>query len=210
MVRAKVNTRRQTIWTWTIVVVALSLGTLLSGVIAAALLDVFINRPAEGGGSVTTIIPGFVYATATVLKVCILTGVVSLVIQLIKVAVARVLDHAPRVPVGKFPILGIVSTFVAPLTPLVGTLVVLISQAFPNDAAGPSISEFSQISRTAVLVSLFLISAGALLAVASLLKRERPQLVPWLGLIINAILIGLFWHFEFYAIGFDQDAWAPR
>jgi len=24
------------------------------------------------------------------------------------------------------------------------------------------------------------------------------------------VLIGLFWHFQFYARGFDQDTWAPR
>jgi hypothetical protein len=30
------------------------------------------------------------------------------------------------------------------------------------------------------------------------------------GLLVNALLIGLFWRLRFYALGFDQDAWAPR
>ena len=31
-----------------------------------------------------------------------------------------------------------------------------------------------------------------------------------LGLAMDAALIALFWHFEFYALGLDQDTWAPR
>ena len=59
---------------WAIVVVNLTLGTFLSATLAAIILDALIARPAVGGGSVTTIIPGFVYATATVMKVCIFAG----------------------------------------------------------------------------------------------------------------------------------------
>ena len=184
---------------WVIVVVSLTLGTFLSGVISAFLLDAFIERPVEGGGSVTTIIPGFTYATATVMKVCILAGLASIVISLIN-----------RAASSNTPIWGIASTVLAPLTPLVGTLVILIAQRFAHSADEPSISDFSQISRVAVLVSLFFISAGAAAAVISLAKRERPRMVPVVGLIVNAILIALFWHFEFYAVGFDQDTWAPR
>jgi hypothetical protein len=29
-----------------------------------------------------------------------------------------------------------------------------------------------------------------------------------LGVITNACLIGPFWYFEFYKLGFDQDRWA--
>jgi hypothetical protein len=73
---------KQTIGIWAIVVSTLIVGTLLSAIFAAVILDVAIERPAVGGGSVTTIIPGYVYATATVMKVCILTGLVSIVILL--------------------------------------------------------------------------------------------------------------------------------
>jgi hypothetical protein len=184
-----VNTNKQSIRIWTIVVVTLTLGTLLSAILAAALLDALIERPESGGGSVTTIIPGYVYASATVMKVCILAGLVSAVIPLKKLLwAAENTLRAPSLSVQKPPIWGITSTALAPLTPLVGALVVLI----------------------AVAINLFLISAGAVSAVTSLLKCERPRLVPVVGLITSALLIGLFWHFEFYAFGFDQDTWAPR
>ncbi len=183
---------------WVIVVVSLTLGTFWSGVIAAVSLDAFIERPEVGGGSVTTIIPGFTYATATVMKVCILAGLASIVISLINRGASNL------------PIWGVASTALAPLTPLVGTLVVLIAQRFAFSVDGPSISDFSQISRVAVFVSLFFISAGVVSAVISLVKRERPRMVPVVGLIVNATLIALFWHFEFYAVGFDQDTWAPH
>lgn len=183
---------------WVIVVVSLTVGTFLSGVISAVLLDAFIVRPVEGGGSVTTIIPGFTYATATVMKVCILAGLASIVIALINRGATNL------------PIWGITSTALAPLTPLVGTLAILIAQRLAFSANEPSISEFSLISRVAVFISLFFISLGAVSAVISLVKRERPRMVPVVGLILNATLIALFWHFEFYAVGFDQDTWAPQ
>jgi hypothetical protein len=168
---------------------------------------------------VTTIIPGYVYATATVMKVCILAGLVSVVIALLK----RLLAHRalrapafcarpiPRVSSARtLPIWAIISTVLAPLTPLVGALVIIVSQSLPRYASGSLIADFSRFSRVAVAVNLFLIAAGAASAVTSLAKHERPRLVPLVGLITNAVLIGLFWHFEFYAIGFDQDTWAPR
>jgi hypothetical protein len=205
-----VNTNRQSIRLWAIVVVTLTLGTLLSSILAAALLDALIERPEVGGGSVTTIIPGFVYATATVMKVCILAGLVSLVVTLTKLVSAQTAENAfptPTLSAQRLPIWGIASTTLAPLTPLVGTLVVLISQTLATE---PLIADFSQFSRIAVAVSLLLIAAGAVFAVTSLVKHERPRLVPVVGLVTNVVLIGLFWHFEFYAFGFDQDTWAPR
>lgn len=202
-----------TIGIWAIVVSTLTLGTLVSAILAAVVLDVLIVRPALGGGSVTTIIPGYVYATATVMKACILAGLVSVVILLMKrVLVDRTETtlRAPTLSARRFPIWGITSTVLAPLTPLVGALVIIMAQTRADDPSGPLISDFSQISRVAVAVNLFLISAGAVSAVTSLLKHERPRLVPVVGLITNVVLIGLFWHFEFYAVGFDQDTWAPR
>ncbi len=196
--------------TWAIVVVTLTLGTLVSSILAAALLDALIERPELGGGSVTTIIPGFVYATATVMKVCLLAGLVSLVVTLIKLVSSQTAEKTfptPTLSVQRLPIWGIASTAIAPSTPLVGTLVVLISQTL---GAEPLITDFSQFSRIAVAVSLFLIAAGAAFAFTSLVKHERPRLVSVVGLITNVVLIGLFWHFEFYAFGFDQDTWAPR
>ena len=198
---------RQTIPIWAIVVVTLTLGTLLSAILAAVFLDALIERPELGGGSVTTIIPGYVYATATVMKVCILVGLVSVVMLLGKRVLAGDTLRAPALS-RSLPIWAITSTALAPLTPLVGALVVLIAQTFPESA--PSITDFSRFSSVAVVVNLFLISLGAVFAVASMVKHEHPRLVPVVGLITNVVLIGLFWHFEFYALGFDQDTWAPR
>ena len=207
------NTNRQTIRIWAIVVVTLTLGTLLSAILATVILDGLIKRPVLGGGSVTTIIPGYVYATATVMKGCILAGLVSVVFPLMKLVSADTAENTlrpPPLPVPRLPIWGITSTAVAPLTPLVGALVIIMAQTLADNAAGPLISDFSQFSRIAVFVNVFLLSAGALSAVTSLVKHERPLPVPVVGLITNAVLIGLFWYFEFYAVGFDQDTWAPR
>ena len=203
-----VNTRRQTIRIWTIVVITLTIGTLLSAILAAVLLDGLLQRPAVGGGSVTTIIPGYTYAAATVMKTCLFAGVVSILFALIKLVSAGNTHRPPSVSAPKLPIWAITSTALAPLTPLVGALVVLIAQTLA--VAAPSIGDFSQFSRIAVTVNLVLILAGAISAVTSLLKHEHPRLVPIVGLITNVVLIGLFLHFEFYAVGFDQDTWAPR
>jgi len=208
-----VNINKQTIGIWAIVVCSLTLGTLLSSIFAAVILDVLIERPAMGGGSVTTIIPGYVYATATVMKVCILAGLVSVVLPLMSQVLAHKAEttlNVPTLSVRRFPIWGITSTVLAPVTPLVGALVVILAQTRADKTVGPLISDFSQFSRVAVAVNLFLITAGTVSAVTSLVKHEHPRLVPVVGLITNAVLIGLFWHFEFYAVGFDQDTWAPH
>jgi hypothetical protein len=102
------------------------------------------------------------------------------------------------------------SITLAPLTPLVGAVTVVTVQALAHAPQGLSMIDLSQFSRIAVVVTLFLISAGVIAAVTSLVRRERPVLLSALGLVTNGLLIGLFWHFEFYAVGFDQDTWAPR
>jgi hypothetical protein len=47
----------------------------------------------------------------------------------------------------RFPIWGITSTVLAPVTPLVGALVVIMAQTRADNAVGPLISDFSQFSR---------------------------------------------------------------
>jgi hypothetical protein len=194
-----VNVNRHTSRIWAIASVTLTFGTLAAAILATVTLDALIERPAQGG-SMTTLMPGFVYATATVMKACIVAGLVSAVIPLV----------TPNRSAQGLPVWGITSIAVAPLSPLVGALVVVMAQALEDSASGLSMSDFSQFSRVAVVVNLFLISAGAMSAAASLVKHERPRLLPVLGLVANAPLIGLFWRFEFYAVGFDQDTWALR
>jgi hypothetical protein len=87
---------------------------------------------------------------------------------------------------------------------------VLTAQALVQTRGSLSMQDMSQISRIAVIVMLSLIALGVVAAVTALVRREGPVPLWVLGLVANALLIGLFWHFEFWAVGFDQDAWAPR
>ena len=205
------STNPKTIPIWGVLSAALTLGTLLSAILATVTLDAFLEGP--GPASVTTRVPGFVYASATVMKVCIVTAVVLAVIALGRRVLAGRAENAlgaPDPPKQGFPVWGITSITLAPLTPLVGAVVVLTAQALAHTPEGLSMIDLSRFSRTAVIVMQFLFSAGAMAAVTSLVGRERPLLLPALGLVTNALLIGLFWHFEFYAVGFDQDTWAPH
>jgi hypothetical protein len=72
-----------------------------------------------------------------------------------------------------------------------------------------SSSHFSPLARSAVFVMLAIIVAAGTAAVVSLSRREQPRAVAILGLVVNLVLVGLFWHLRFYALGFDQDMWAP-
>lgn len=178
-------------------------GTAVSSILAATTLDVLMHRP-EGGGSVTTVIPGFVYATATVMKICLAFGVVSAAMAMVSLATAA---GARR---SVLPAWGISSIALTASTPLLGALGVILAQGLAAEPAGLSMNGMSNISRVAVFITLALLSSGALAAATSLVRRERPALLSVLSLVVNTLLIGLLWHFEFYALGFDQDTWAPR
>ena len=192
---------------WAILPVFLTIETALCAVLAAATLDSFVRRPQQGGGSITTLLPGFVYASATVMKVCLVSAVVSVVVGLGWRLFA--LSPSKRSSPG-FPVWGIASIALTSSTPFLGALAVLGAQSL---VAAPDVvwaSHFSQVARSAVFVMLAIILAGVLAAVTSLIRRERPSMVPILGLVAKMVLVGLFWHFRFYARGFDQDMWAPR
>ena len=153
--------------------------------------------------------PGFVYATATVMKVSLVGSVVPVVMALLSWAAARGDRVDPRA-IEVLPVWGIASLVLTASTPLIGACAVILAQRLVDDPAGPSMSSVSRFSRAAVFVALAVISVGALSAVTSLAKHERPRLLPLLGLTANLLLVALFWHLEFYARGFDQDTWAPR
>lgn len=196
---------------WGIVSAVLTLGTLLSSVLATLILDAFLKGP--GPASVTTRVPGFVYASATVMKVCVVVGIGAATVALTRRVFAGRRDRAGGLayPLGQpFPFWGIIAVTLAPLTPVVGAVSVILAQALAPAPETLSMHDMSRVSRVAVIVSLCLIVAGAMAAVTSLLKREHPVLLPVLGMVANAVLIGLFWHFQFDAVGFDQDTWAPR
>jgi hypothetical protein len=205
------STGRKTIPIWGLAIATLTLGTLLFSILATVTLDAFLEGP--GPASVTTRVPGLVYAVATVMKVCMVTGLVLSVIALARRVSAGGAERAPGgpdSPAPGFPVWGIASITLAPLAPFVGAIAVVMAQSLSHAPESLSMLDMSRFSRTAVIVMLLLISAGVLAGVTSLVRRERSLLLPVLGVVVNAVLIGLFWHFRFYAIEFDQDMWAPH
>ena len=201
--RTTLSIRRSRLRTWAAISFILTIGMLGSSVIATVLLDSFARRP--GPMSVTTLFPGFAYAAATIMKVCIVAGFIA---ALAAVASRRLTfgegrsTHLPR--------WGITSVTLTSVTPAIGAIVILIGQGILAARATWSTTEASSVSRVAVIVVLAIIALGAIIAVISIFKRESPVALSVLGLVINVVLVLLFWRFEFYAIGFDQDTWAPR
>ncbi|MCM3873809.1 MAG: hypothetical protein ND895_24235 [Pyrinomonadaceae bacterium] len=189
------NSSTQHIRIWGILSVALPSLAVLSPVLAAFILDVFVDRP----GSVTTSFPGVAYGAALIMKVSIALVVVVTVTALVK-------RERPSWPGPPVPVWGSLSLTLTLLAPLFAALAVVTAQALV--AKPESLSYFHRVSRTGVLVMLASIAAGVFAAVIALTRRERPCSLAILGLVTNACLIGLFKYFEFYKLGFDQDRWA--
>jgi hypothetical protein len=108
------------------------------------------------------------------------------------------------------PVWGIASIALTPSSPFLGALAVVGVQSLVAAQDAIPAGNFSQVSRSALFAMLVIVLGGALAALISLIRRERPSLLPLLGLAANLVLAALFWHFRFYALGFDQDTWAPR
>jgi hypothetical protein len=178
------------------------------------------------GGSINTLLPGWTYATATVMKVSLLAGLGSAVISVVnyvrhrwlpilsRSTIARTDDRpsqmmSPAIGPGKrTPIWGILSVILIPLTQLIGALAVLLAQALVDKPEGVSRSYFPMMSRTSVFVMLAWLTVGMVLGVVALLRRERRRSLGAFGVATNAFLIGLFLYNEFYKLSFDQDRWA--
>lgn len=191
---------------WTIPPAILSIETALFAALAAASLDIFVSRPQQGGGSITTLLPGLVYASATVMKFCLVMTVVS---ALVGVAYRLFAPNSPIAANRRLSVWGITSIALTPSAPLLGALAVLFAQSLIA-TDNLSASHFSQLARCGVCVMLAIIVAAALASLVSLIRHERPALLSLLGLLTSLILIGLFWYLRFYALDFDQDRWAPR
>ena len=95
------------------------------------------------------------------------------------------------------------------MSTLVGALVAIAYQRILIETAGTTVTQLQQAAQAAVFSMLATLSAGALAALISLIRREGTAEIPMLGLAVNAVLIGLFCSLKFYALGFDQDTWAP-
>ena len=68
--------RPQSLRVWVLTTLLLTIGTAASAILAAVTLEALMQRP-SGGGSITTMMPGAVYAMATVMKVCVVSGGVA-------------------------------------------------------------------------------------------------------------------------------------
>jgi len=197
---------------------------MLCAILATIILDSLIDRPISA--SVTTLLPGFAYGTALVMKVCLAEALVAAVIALASRKGRRedpspapaqvVAAHDPPNDTKdlsdtstKIPIWSILSVSLTPLAPLLGAIVVIAVQALVDKPDGISMSYIPMVARTGVLAMLVCLAAGVVSAVVGVFRREPPRLLPLLGLVINAFLIVMFWHLEFHKLGYDQDRGAP-
>jgi hypothetical protein len=180
--------------------------------LCAALATVMLEALLVGGerASINTMLPGWTYASATVMKICLVAGVVAAVVALVSVARSRWFPVSASNSGAGSPSWGILSVALLPLSPLIGAFAVVIAQALVDTQEGPSMSYLSFLSRCGVLMMLVWISTSMMLGVVALLKRERPRSLSVFSLVMSACLIGLFWYFQFYKLGFDQDRWAAR
>ena len=143
---------------------------------------------------------GYVYGSATIMKV----GLLSCLLTLIAAAAAWLRPHGGP---GSVPVCALAAVALPSAAPIAGAAVIAVAQVV---IGSPSLTDFTYMSRRAVVVQLSLIVLGAAAAVLALIRRERPPAAPALGLLVNGLLIVLFWRLRFYAVGFDQDSWAPR
>jgi hypothetical protein len=125
-------------------------GPFLTGSLAALILDRLAQRSVDTG-SLTTMFPGFVYATATIMKICLVAGVFSIPIGLGQwIAAGRASTATPR--------WALVSLAISPAAILVGAVSVLAAQRW----AGPvSRSSLDEVSRSAVFVMMVLLAVAA-------------------------------------------------
>jgi hypothetical protein len=201
----RLTPRPQSRRVWVFTTLILTIGTAVSALLAAVTLDGLMQRP-SGGGSMTTMLPGAVYAMVTVMKVCVVSGGVAALLA-VSTWIAGVPRPEPRAY--GLPAWGLAAIALVVSTPWIGAVGAVIAQTFAVTGSGLSLDDLPHISRAAVFVQLVVLVTGALSAGVSLAKHEHPRLVALLGVVAALVLIGLFWQFQFYAHGFDQDTWAP-
>ena len=104
----------------------------VSVVLTAVLLDSFLIR--YDRGSVTTMLPGFVYAIAFILKTSLVEAAVLGVFAFVTMASGR-----PSEAQSKVPSWTIFSILLPAAAPLLGTLVILVTQAIAETIAATRI-----------------------------------------------------------------------
>ena len=159
--------------------------------VSTALLEGFMHRP-DGGGSLTTLFPGFVYATATILKVSIGASAAALVLRwFCEMRVSRS---------------AALSLAAAPLAPVAGTIALLIAGRVAEHAAGLSMSYIPRVAQTGVIALVACIAVGLCAGVLAMRRGPRPAAA--FAVVVNAVMLGLVLYFRFYQLGFHQDRWA--
>lgn len=188
---------------WGTVAAILIVGTMLCAVVEAFALDALVERPTVQGGSITTLLPATAYASATVMKVCLVGGLLAGVIALVgwaaRLGRATSLSRRPR--------WAMVSVVLPPLTLIFATVAVLTVQTFVDLSPG-SPADFQRFGRVGVYAMAGGLVAGAVLAMVACWRREQPRTLALFGGIVNLVLLGLFSFLRFYAQHFDQDGWA--
>jgi hypothetical protein len=188
---------------WGILSLTVSVVVVVSSVVGAFLLDMLTVRPVIDGGSITTLLPGSVYGSVLVMKVCIGQALVMLFAGLgFHFLSRRPASESP------FPIWSVVSLMIPPLVPLGMAIGVLMLQALTDYPDGvSSMGTFRQLSRSGVFIMIGMLSVAALASVCGILRREKPRGLALIGLITNVFLLAVFRYWEFYKLGFDQDRW---
>ena len=174
--------------------------TAVSLILTAVLLDSFLIR--YDRGSVTTMLPGFVYAIALILKISLVEAAILGVFAFVTMAVSK-----PSEARSKIPFWTILSVLLPAAAPLLGTLVILITQSIADRPDADTVSYFSRISRTGVFTLMVILVAAIVSAIVGLVRRERPRGLLLIALATSVFVLALFQYFEFYKLGFDQDRW---
>ena len=176
-------------------------GTLaVSVVLTTVLLDSFLIR--FDRGSVTTMLPGFTYGNALILKVGLIEAAILGVFAFVTMAAGRNTGGE-----NKLPFWGTLSVVLFALAPFMGTVVVLIAQNVFATSFADTVGYFTRVSRTGVFGLMTILFLAMASAVVSLVRRERPIGIAVISLLASTFAIAVFRYWEFYKLGFDQNRW---
>lgn len=191
---------------WTVFPGVLSVTLILTAgisfVLATVLLELFAIRLVDGG-SLTTMFPGYVYATALIAKTSLIVSAILFLAAIGERLYERRLEDVSQ----SAPFWGIVSLLLPAVAPLIGAIVILVGQSLADTPKGFSATYFSEFSRAAVVTMMVMIAVSDVSAIRSLIRRERPIGVAVIGLLTTIVYWVLFLYWEFYRLGFDQDKW---
>lgn len=174
----------------------------LSAVLGAVVLELFAIR-VEGGGSLTTMFPGFVYANAMILKISLLEVACLFILGIAIYFIGRTGDQETWM----LPGAAIVSILLPAAAPLVGAIAIVVTQSKWDVPIRYSIDYFSRVSQVGVFVLVGALTVSVLTGVYSLIRHERPRSISLVSIATAITYLLLVRYWEFYKLGFDQDLW---